>query len=89
MIMIGEDDYSFVAAVLRQLHPVHRPVFAARVYDLLQALPDPGPGDVDRAVRLALRDLWQPPPDRIPPRWGRGPPRRPHSGASDARVRVG
>jgi hypothetical protein len=63
MIAIPEDDYSFVAAVLRQLHPVHRPVFSARVYDLLQALPDPGPGDIDRAVRMALRGIWNPPPD--------------------------
>jgi hypothetical protein len=37
MIMIGEDDYSFVAAALCQLHPVHRPVFTA----LLQVLLDP------------------------------------------------
>jgi hypothetical protein len=65
MIAIPEDDYSFVAAVLRQLHPVHRPVFTARVCELLQVLPDPGPGDVDRCVRLALRGIWEPPPDRI------------------------
>ena len=63
MIAIPEDDYSFVAAVLRQLHPVHRPVFSARVIDLLQALPDPGPGDIDRAVRMALRGIWEPLPD--------------------------
>jgi hypothetical protein len=80
MIMIGEDDLSFVAAALRQLHPVHRPVFTARVVDLLQAHADPGPGDIDRAVRMALRGIWEPPPDKIvPSRWSR-PLRRPHSG---------
>jgi hypothetical protein len=71
MIAIPEDDYSFVAAVLRQLHPVHRPVFTARVVDLLQVLPDAGPGDIDRAVRMALRGIWEPPLDTAPPRWSR------------------
>jgi hypothetical protein len=41
--------------------PDLRPVFAERVSAILGAHPDPGPGDVDRAVRQALVGLWTPP----------------------------
>jgi hypothetical protein len=43
MIAIHDDDYSFVAAALRQLHPVHRPVFAQRVYEACTPFPIPVP----------------------------------------------
>jgi len=70
MITIPDADYSFMAAVIRQLHPVHRPVFAQRVYEALQDICEPGPGDVDRAVR-ALKGIWDPPLEITPPRWSR------------------
>ena len=37
----------------------------------LQALPEPGPGDVDRAVREALKGIWEPVAETAPPRWSR------------------
>jgi hypothetical protein len=56
-IPIDEADYAFIAAAARQLHPTQRPVFATRVHALLQHVFEPGPGDVDRAVRMALRGI--------------------------------
>jgi hypothetical protein len=53
-IDIPADDYSFVAAAARQLHPAMRETFATRVHAALQDICEPGPGDVDRAVRVAL-----------------------------------
>jgi hypothetical protein len=44
----------------------------------LGAHPDPGPGDVDRAIRQALVGLWVPPAVaevRTPARWSRNTPR--------------
>jgi hypothetical protein len=38
-----------------------RPVFMARLVEYLQAHSDPGPGDIDRAIRQALEGLWVPP----------------------------
>jgi transcription antitermination factor NusG len=32
---------------------------------------EPGPGDVDRAVRVALKGIWDPPLETAPPRWSR------------------
>ena len=52
------------------------PVFTERVTRLLGAHPNPGPGDVDRAVRQALVGLWTPPAIeefQRPPRWGATP----------------
>jgi hypothetical protein len=75
MILIDATDYSFIAAAADQLHPTQRPVFAERVRALLQDIPDPGPGDIDRAVRAALRGIWAPalenPGQRS--RWSRAP----------------
>jgi hypothetical protein len=65
---------TFFFHVLAQLSPDVRPAFTARVVAQLQAHPDPGPGDVDRAVRRALVGLWTPPPSeemRVPSRWAR------------------
>jgi hypothetical protein len=72
-IDIPADDYSLMAAAARQLHPTMRETFATRVHAALQDIHEPGPGDVDRAVRTALKDLWDPPLETAPPRWsGRG-----------------
>jgi hypothetical protein len=48
-----------------------------RVARILGALRDPGPGDVDRAVRQALVGLWTPPAFeevQRPSRWDRNTP---------------
>ena len=52
---------AFFYAVLAQLTPDARPIFIERVARILGAHPDPGCGDVDRAVRQALVGLWVPP----------------------------
>jgi hypothetical protein len=69
---------SFFFAAAAQLEPALRPVFAERVAAILGARPDPGPGDVDRAVRAALAGLWVPPDSielRACPRWDRDAPK--------------
>ena len=58
---LPEAELSFYFAALAQLEPARRPVFTERVTRLLGAHPNPGPGDVDRAVRQALVGLWTPP----------------------------
>lgn len=78
MLRLPDDDVSFFWAVVAQLDPELRPVFAERVACSLGAHPDPGPGDADRAVRQAFDGLWVPPPieeTRVPPRWARVTPR--------------
>ena len=65
---------SFYFAALAQLEPARRPVFTERMTRRLGAHPNPGPGDVDRAVRQALVGLWTPPAIeelQRPPRWDR------------------
>ena len=57
---LPEVERAFFFAALAQLEPTLRPVFAARVGQILGARPDPGPGDVDRAVRTALVDRLGP-----------------------------
>ena len=61
----------FIAAAARQLHPTMRETFAARVHTALQDIHEPGPGDVDRVVREALKGIWEPMADTAPPRWSR------------------
>jgi hypothetical protein len=68
---LPEAECAFFYAVLAQLAPDMRPVFAERVAQRLGAHPDPGPGDVDRAVRAALAGLWTPPEDEELQRVGR------------------
>jgi hypothetical protein len=58
---LPEEECAFFYAVLDQLEPAMREVFTERVARILGALRDPGPGDVDRAVRAALVGLWTPP----------------------------
>ena len=60
-IAIPDADYGFIAAAARQLHPTMRETFAARVHTALQDIHEPGPGDVDRVVREALKGIWDPP----------------------------
>ena len=55
---LPEAECAFFYAVLAQLEPDARPIFAERVARFLGAHPDPGPGDCDRAVRAALFGLW-------------------------------
>ena len=47
---LPEAELSFYFAALAQLEPARRPVFTERVTRLLGAHPNPGPGDVGRAV---------------------------------------
>ena len=63
MTRLPDADTSFFYAALHQLDPAVRPIFTARVAAIIDTLPDPGPGDVDRAIRAALAGLWTPPPD--------------------------
>jgi hypothetical protein len=58
---LPEAELSFYFAAAGQLEPTLRSVFTERVAGILGAHPDPGPGDVDRAVRQALVGLWTPP----------------------------
>ena len=55
------DEQAFLCHALAQLAPDVREVFTARMVEHLQALADPGAGDVDRALRAALVGLWTPP----------------------------
>jgi hypothetical protein len=58
---LPDDDVAFYLAAARHLPPHERPIFEQRVAAILRAHSDPGPGDVDRAVRAALAGLWVPP----------------------------
>jgi hypothetical protein len=58
---LPEDEQAFLLCAVRQLAPDVRPVFVARMAEALQAVPDPGVGDVDRALRVAWVPLWSPP----------------------------
>jgi hypothetical protein len=74
-VTLPEDEQAFLCCALAQLTPDVRPVFTARLVAYLQALADPGVGDVDRALRAAWTGLWEPPleTDR-PARWTRDTP---------------
>jgi hypothetical protein len=48
-----------------------RETFATRVHAALADIREPRPGDVDRAVRTALKGIWDPPLETAPPRWSR------------------
>ena len=87
MTWLPDDDVSFYWAAAAQLDPELRPAFAARVVAALDANPDPGPGDLDRAVRQAFAALWVPPPIeavRVPPRWARSHARAQRGARSEA-----
>jgi hypothetical protein len=57
-VTLPEAELSFHFAAAAQLKPVLRPAFTERVATIFQSHADPGPGDVDRAVRQALIGLW-------------------------------
>jgi hypothetical protein len=72
---LPEAELTFYFAAAGQLESTLRSVFTERVAAILS---DPGPGDVDRAVRQALVRLWIPPAIgelRTPSRWDRDTPR--------------
>jgi hypothetical protein len=77
MIRLPEDECAFYYAAMAQLEPELRPVFVERVANILGAYSpfcEPGPGDVDRAIRQALVGLWIPPATeeaRAVSRWDR------------------
>jgi hypothetical protein len=80
MTRLPEDECAFFFAAMATLDSELRPAFVERVANILSAcstLYEPGPGDVDRAIRQALVGLWQPHPDRLTPaathpsRWNR------------------
>jgi hypothetical protein len=62
-VTLPDTERTFFYHALAQLVPTDRPAFTERVAELLRTLPDPGPGDVNRALRVALIGLWAPPPD--------------------------
>ena len=64
-LRLPDADLSFFFAALHQLDLPARPVFTDRVAAIIGMHPDPGPGDVDRAIRAALAGLWTPPPDKL------------------------
>ena len=73
---LPEAELSFYFAALAQLEPARRPS-SPNACRLLGAIPNPGPGDVDRAVRQALVGLWTPPAIeefQRRPRWDRATP---------------
>lgn len=58
------EECAFFYAAQAQLAPELRPLFIERVANTLGAFSpfcEPGPGDVDRAIRAALVGLWIPP----------------------------
>jgi hypothetical protein len=75
-VTLPEVELSFYFAAAAQLEPAMRTAFTERVVMILQSNADPGPGDVNRAVRHALIGLWVPPDETElrPPRWHRVTP---------------
>ena len=53
-MILPPDEQAFLCHALAQLAPDVREVFTARMVEHLQAIADPGVGDVDRALRAAL-----------------------------------
>ena len=61
---LPEEECAFFFCAMAQLDPDRRPIFIERVANILSAYSpfcEPGPGDVDRAIRQALVGLWIPP----------------------------
>jgi hypothetical protein len=77
---LPEEECAFYFAAMAQLDPDQRGIFAERVANILGAYSpfcEPGPGDVDRAIRQALVGLWIPPAIeevRAVSRWDRAAP---------------
>jgi hypothetical protein len=81
MTRLPEEECAFYYAAMAQLDPDRRAIFAERVANILGAYSpfcEPGPGDVDRAIRQALVGLWIPPAIeevRAVSRWDSNAPR--------------
>ena len=61
---VSDSDFGSIYAAARQLRPpCSRSSLCetVRVHGFLQELAEPGPGDVDRAIRAALQGIWDPP----------------------------
>ena len=80
MTRLPEEECAFFYAAAAQLTPDLRPIFVERVANILGAYSpfcEPGPGDVDRAIRQALVGLWVPPATeevKASSRWDRAAP---------------
>ena len=72
-VRLPDDDLTFYLSAASQTPPRERPTFEARVSAILQSHRDPGPGDVNRAVRVVLNELRGAPPPCPggPSRWSR------------------
>jgi hypothetical protein len=74
------EECAFFYAAQAQLAPELRSLFIERVANTLGAFSpfcEPGPGDVDRAIRQALIGLWVPPATeevKASSRWDRAAP---------------
>jgi hypothetical protein len=71
-LRLPDAEVAFFWWAMEQVVPPLRAIFAERVVSGLGAHPDPGPGDVDRAIRAALVGLWIPPlftEGKVPPKW--------------------
>jgi hypothetical protein len=71
-LRLSDDEAAFYQAVANRLPPQQRPLFRERVAALTER-GDPGPGSINRAVRIALRELQQAPLhwSGPRPRWSR------------------
>jgi hypothetical protein len=80
MTRLPEEECAFYFAAQAQLDPDRRPIFAEQVANILGAYSpfcEPGPSDVDRAIRAAFEALWVPPPVeevKNASRWNRAAP---------------
>jgi hypothetical protein len=78
---LPEEECAFFFAAMAQLELEQRVIFAERVANILGAYSpfcEPGPGDVDRAIRQALIGLWEPPATeevRAVSRWDQARPK--------------
>ena len=82
---LPEEECAFYFAAMAQLDPDRRPIFVERVANILGAYSpfcEPGPGDVDRAIRAGAGRPVDPAGDR-------GGARRVALGSGDADVRAG
>jgi hypothetical protein len=74
---LPEEECAFYFAAMAQLELEQRAIFAERVANILGAYSpfcEPGPGDVDRAIRQAWEATWTPIPDeaaKTSSRWDR------------------
>ena len=67
VMTLPEEECAFFFAAMAQLEPELRPIFAERVANILGAFSpfcEPGPGDVDRAIRAGAGRLVDPAGDR-------------------------